>query len=374
MKRLLLLLFLVCTQCHAATTYYVRSTDGNDSDDGESVGNAWLTIQKAADTITTGSTCLICADGTYLPATTIDFDTNGGGVVFKGCAADGTDDNTVATISGMGGSGYLVALNHASGSGSFYNLRFTQAKSDAFHFDDGSNYRFFNCEIDNATSDGIHVSDSTVGGTLTDCHIHSNGAKGFNQSAATRGNFGIMRCTINGNGGNGLDTEFLYIYNSIVFDNGGVGLSIDGANARVVNTTIFSNSGDGIDCAVQNAGQLIAHNTILRSNGGYGINTSSSDVQHYYPLKNLCSHNNTSGHIDINGGNFPDAGSSSHVYEDPSFVSESGTIDLTPENSNLYKTIAFATGATSYEYIGAIQPQCAGGGGDKYPYPRFRGY
>jgi len=58
--RLTFVLFLLSASLASATQYYVKTT-GNDSLDGLSIGNAWLTIQKAANTMTAGDTVTISA-------------------------------------------------------------------------------------------------------------------------------------------------------------------------------------------------------------------------------------------------------------------------------------------------------------------------
>lgn len=64
---LLIAVLIAWQACPAwATTYYVR-TDGNNSNAGttDSAGGAWLTIQKAADTMVAGDTVII-GNGTYV--------------------------------------------------------------------------------------------------------------------------------------------------------------------------------------------------------------------------------------------------------------------------------------------------------------------
>ena len=68
------------------TTYYVAKT-GNDSDDGSS-GYPWLTVQKAADTLTAGQTCYIKA-GTYNEHITIaNSGSSGNFIVFENYQTD----------------------------------------------------------------------------------------------------------------------------------------------------------------------------------------------------------------------------------------------------------------------------------------------
>lgn len=70
------LLVTLLAQPATATTYYIR-TDGNNSNAGttDSAGGAWLTIQKAADTMVAGDTAIV-GDGTYVSGN-IAFSTSG---------------------------------------------------------------------------------------------------------------------------------------------------------------------------------------------------------------------------------------------------------------------------------------------------------
>ena len=125
-------------------TYYVRSSGGNDGNTGLSFALGWATIQFAADTAVAGDLVLICADGTHLPTATIDIDINTGTdasrITFRGAAADGTDNGTVATISGASlGSGYIV--NVAANTVDYVtveNLRFTGGPSTGFYHRNGA--------------------------------------------------------------------------------------------------------------------------------------------------------------------------------------------------------------------------------------------
>lgn len=72
----LLVVLLFCSiGVSSATDYYV-STSGNNSLNGTSIGNAWLTLNKAADTVVAGDTAYI-VNGTYYPPNNIDFKNSG---------------------------------------------------------------------------------------------------------------------------------------------------------------------------------------------------------------------------------------------------------------------------------------------------------
>ena len=80
----------------------------------------------------------------------------------------------------------------------------------------------------------------------------------------------------------------------------------------------FANTGDGLSI-LSSSDTVQVYNNIFRSNGGYGINTSTGTLGQFFYLDYNCSNNNTSGHIDINGGTLP---GSNNVLTNPYFKVE----------------------------------------------------
>jgi len=348
-------------------TYYVRSSGGNDGNDGLSFGNGWATVQHAADTVIAGDTVLVCADGNHTPSLTIDFDattgTSGSRITFRGAGATGDDDGTVATISGSSlGAGFIIDATGSIDYVDFENLRITGGPSSGFNQQSGSAvWSFRNCRFDNNTNYGF-ISSWSTGPQFYDCEFDNNGSDGLAGYIA-----GAYRCSFHDNTGDGYQAYTESISFCVSYDNGNDGFRFDSLDSSGIahNLTSFGNGSDGIYI---NSSQSTITNSIVFDNGAYGINATATGQGATYI--NICSHSNTTAHCNWNGGTIPGSG---HVLEDPSFVSVTdGAEDLTPQNTNLYKTITM-TGGTSYEYIGAIQPQ-ASAGGDKYPYPRARRY
>lgn len=356
-------------------TYYVRQSGGSDSNDGLSFANGWATIQKAADTAVAGDLVLICADGTYTPSVTINFNTNKHSgddpIIFRGAASDGTDDGTQATISGssLGASDDLIDLSISGGGvNRFENLRFTGATQyNIYKSTSAANVIILkNCRVDNASSHGIYFGNPSDLLEIYDTEIDSNGGAGVTGfSSTSRANVTAIRSCIHDNSGNGVEVgqRFRFI-DCLIYDNGDCGIYIaasSGTGTRshyIVNCVFFNNTNHGVKTNGGDCWYRIS-NCIFRSNGGYAINSQTGQILSF-SCENICSHNNTSGHIDINGGTLPGSG---HVLEDPGFASETdGSEDFTPSNTNLSISKAFAAGGTTYFYIGAIQPQATSGG------------
>ena len=90
----------------------------------------------------------------------------------------------------------------------------------------------------------------------------------------------------------------------------------------------FGNTGDGIEMDADTS-NVILENNVFRTNGGYGVNTNTGTLNAFLSWKNNCSNNNTSGHIDINGGTMP---GTDNLTVDPEFESEvDGSEDFTPD-------------------------------------------
>lgn len=268
-------------------TYYVRSTDGDDGDTGLSVALAWATLQKAFDTAVAGDTVLICNDGTHTPAATVDVDTNAGtdghsGLIrFRGCAADGTDDGTKATISGASAA-YLFkdgVTNNQVDFVSWENLILDGATYELIYCGYRQHgLRLLNCELKNAGRDGVRLK--TYGDlALVNCNIHSNTGAGLGQTGPDSGWYTLFNCDVHDNGSHGVSAGYLMnLHCCRVYDNGGHGLHAYGyqIKAACYNSVVYGNTGSGVyfgDATITNLWD--SGNNIFHSNGGWGVNLNN---------------------------------------------------------------------------------------------------
>ncbi|OPL13112.1 MAG: hypothetical protein AVO39_11100 [delta proteobacterium MLS_D] len=310
-------------------TYYTSSSA---TGGGDGSINDEFTLQEAADTAVAGDVVLIKADGTYSPTATIDFDTNAGSgnsqIEFKGCASDGTDDDTRATIDGASISSAPI-FKTITGGLQFKNLVLQNGTSHNVDHSNGSPEIWENCRFTGATYEGFYDSHS-IDHTLKfiECEVDNNGRKGYGNNATDRGGTWWIRCSIHDNVSHGIaeadrSGNRILIIDCLIYDNGGDGICDDGyratLNVMIKGCTIFGNGGDGIDYGAGSAAYSInIESCIIRSNGGYGINTNTGNTN-FALLKNCCFSNNTSGAVDINSGT---PWGSDNITSDPKFVSE----------------------------------------------------
>ncbi len=349
-----------------------------------SIGDPY-TDQELFDNVdgSTNALGLMMNTGVYTPAATLNFDINAGTLllpnVIRGANADGSDDGTIATISGsgLGASDDLFDIG-LSMSLILENLRITAATRYNIYTDQAIFLDIINCIIDSATSHNFYsISSASIHRFYKTDIYGSTGGSGIDVNVAARGGYSFYRCSIHDNNSHGVRdgasnvrTKQFNIIDSLIYDNGGDGLNLELLGANYILPCIrgcvfFGNTGDGV--AISNtAGDLIFENNIGRSNGGYFINTNTGTIKQIKSCKNNCSHNNTSGHIDINGGTLPGTG---NITADPLFTSEvDGSEDFSLQagspclNTAIDAGILTAGGGTSYRDIGAVQ-RVAGAGG-----------
>ena len=357
------------------TTYYATHNAAGGGA-GTSVGDPF-TLQELFDTVTSSDLGLICNTGTYTPSAQIDVDNgaNAGTVSartqIRGAASDGTDDGTIATISGssLGASTDLISIDI-----NYYyiaNLRITGAtRYNVYSDSDGSIWE--NCRLDNATSHGFWQQTNLDTTIFKVCEVDNNGGAGYTGAFDSRG-CGIWEsCSIHDNGSFGLKlTPVGRMIDTLVFKNGGDGVRIDmnshsTENGAIINCTIDGNTGDGIDSVSSTiaSDSMTIADTIISNNGGYGINLNSMSINGFQ-MSFLCvptsTGQNSSGQI--SSGSLP----ANTVTDNPDFVDRTtaGSEDYTPQGTGLKVTRSpiSGVGGDSYKWIGAIRPDTAGGGG-----------
>lgn len=156
------------------TTYYVDGVDGNDANAGtsEGSGNAWATIQKAADTVVAGDNVYVKGNGTYAESVTLA--TAGTAALPIAWAGYTTtpDDEGIATIDPAAGDCVTGSTIHWQ---FWSNFRFT---GGTVGYDDqfADDLMFYNCEFDNNSGDGFNGDNDAK---FVRCSFHNNGGFGI---------------------------------------------------------------------------------------------------------------------------------------------------------------------------------------------------
>ncbi len=241
-------------------TYYLSDATGNDTDNGSTEALAWLTIDKAMNTVAAGDKVWVKADGTYSGNATIDTPgTVGSEIVFEGYTTT-TGDGGQATMLGVLLEGALpgdLALYV------FKNMIFdADGNNRAVNLGTTTDITWRNCKFTNGTLEGITADKINV---FYDCEFHDNSA------ICTKVKFGgaFINCKFYNNGTIGLDPAGQYTcYNCIFFSNGTY--AIDGPDdpdhtSVVINCTF---DGDGKDTTkgIYNNAAIAGGSTIAVNN------------------------------------------------------------------------------------------------------------
>lgn len=235
MKRLFGLLVCLAALLCTGATYYVR-TDGHNTADGtqdsaDTTHGAWLTVQKAVDTITGGDTVLI-ADGTYAEGTLLTVRTALTDYPSMVYICSQSADPTKVTIKSSGG-GSSENTRIGSANVTWSNVTFsTAAASDTsvIRLRNSTNGWWYGCNFvlasPNAGVKGIYVLVNTA---LTNQHfINCN----ITQTGNTNSCDGIYLTACNG----------FELTGSTITIPGGYGIEAVNAlsNMKFLNNSVFS--------------------------------------------------------------------------------------------------------------------------------------
>jgi hypothetical protein len=341
------------------------------------VGGALATISAAKAGAIAGNTVWCKATGTYTVTTALSCTTqNGNPITFVGYTATHGDNGQVTWTTSTNSINLIEAGSGNPWGWAFFNFNFTNTAGtpgDCFHakssvgqmfharncimngFRTGVygnysvDYSFLgflleNCIIENATVDGIFVSDTVVvlGGS-----IHNCGGQGIRM-----------------NMGRGGASRFVVAVDVIIRNNTGAGIRYDGTDSYsypvIVNCDIYENA-DGVN--IDNAGSaggIVCWNTILDSNSAYAFNMSNSTgFQGIFSFITNALRNNTSGNYNNTPGDVSDT---DVILSASPFTSPTTDMSL---NSTSGGGAACKTAATPSPNrdIGAEQSAGSGGGG-----------
>lgn len=223
-----------------------------------------------------------------------------------------------------------------------------------------SNITISNSEITTSTSHAVYNTGATV---LLGDYIHDNTGDGFRYAAGAsnaRGPTIAAYSIFYNNGGNGLTNP--------------IGTLASGNNQDpfiwfiLINNDISNNTGDGVN-VTGGAQSIQAWNNIITSNGGYGINFTSSNAAQMNAVLNNAFYSNTSGSyvnvftvgdVILTGVPYTSAGSNF-------------TLNSTSGAGAACKNAGFPgvlnAGGTGYTDIGALRHQDPSGGGGAVGFP-----
>jgi hypothetical protein len=167
---------------------------------------------------------------------------------------------------GLTGQNYLVRFKNCKFTGFAIGLALGYIGS--VHFN-ASCLFFENCEITGCSSHGVELSGSNF---LIGCYIHGNGGDGVHITSTNSGTSATGAC---------------HFERCVIYNNTGNGIFMDQQNPstqimtwpEVINCAIVANNGDGIQLnsgAGNNFNAFVVANTIIESQGGYGINNVHS--------------------------------------------------------------------------------------------------
>lgn len=152
--------FVVPTPGGIGTTYYVAKT-GNDSNSGTTLGNAWLTIQKAANTLQPGDTVFVKAGTYYEQVVPTRSGTSSAWISYKTYSSDLVVINGSGKDLGSSRSGSVQGLFYVNGK-SFISVEgFSLTNSTAMGasiYGVSDNVILKNLKISETQSSGVFVS------------------------------------------------------------------------------------------------------------------------------------------------------------------------------------------------------------------------
>jgi Periplasmic copper-binding protein (NosD) len=262
------------------TTYYCNYSTGNDSTGTGSSGSPWQTPGKGLASISPYDILGLQNTSPFQVGTGLSFTGSGsftydGVTRIVGCTTT-VGDGGMATILSTGA---ITALTFTGGGGRIENLIFdgnTRTGTIGIAFNGDYQNSAINCQVKNQSSYGVYLQGgdnaSIIGIDVSGC-----GAAGI---LSTTPNASIDGCKSHANAGAGIMvTGSCSIKNSTIYANTGssayhgilVGFVIP---IEIVGCTIDGNGGDGIQLT-----NYLIHNGILNNiltrNGGYGINTAA---------------------------------------------------------------------------------------------------
>jgi hypothetical protein len=286
--------------------YYVRKS-GSDANDGASPATAWLTVDKAANTLVAGDWVYVGAGVYDEQVTPANSGTASDPIRFV-ADTDGsqTGDAGSVEITDSGGTQEVIlveAKNYieffgfkisggldgavwdlASVGGLLEQCEVTGSADRGIDVNTDSELTITDCEVHTITNEALYVHAGATA-TLTGTDLHDNGKYGMRINAATA-TINASQCRIYSNGGrHGIYMEDgnVTLINCLLYDNDD-GINVVSGGSQVLtlwHCTIDSHPGAGIQ---QDSGASFIRNCIITNNTGAGLALTGGSMDHAYSL------------------------------------------------------------------------------------------
>lgn len=326
---------IVSVAANAATLDRACGSSATLSGGTYAVGGALATISKAFAAAALSNTIYIKATGSYTVTATLTLTgQNPTGFFFIGYTTTRGDNGQFTWTTATNSTPLMTSGGSDPAGFVFQNIKFTNTagtKDVALH--GGLSSQIFDVRFVNCTFDGLKSATTAyVGGTsfnliqvvFDSCEIKNCTTHGVACSAGTY----FLACIIHDNTtdgihitaiGSGFNSSGIYLERTVVYNNGGKGINFaeampigNGDPVLVcVNSAVLNSTSDGIFITAQTGTAiypfLMLVNTIIDSNGGFGINNAAATMG-VMLMRNCAFRSNTSG--DVTGtGVIKDAGS-----------------------------------------------------------------
>lgn len=274
-------------------TYYVSAASGSDADSGLTEALAWLTIDKAMNTVAAGGHVYIKNDGNYNEVATVDtVGTLAAPIVFEGYSSV-TGDNGVATIDAQNTRANCIADSLAGTTVLHYvfkNLRFTDSTSHGVNL--ANRVHFYRCKFDSCNGNGANLGNAW----FIQCEFSNNITGSQNINTGTVHFFVGCRIYRNTTEGCKLSTGHIILFCCEFFSTGSSSVTSGSAtSALVINCTFDGDSKDSTENYQATTNQvptLILNNILYDAIAGL-TNQVAQGVQNYPSFFNLVNANTT---------------------------------------------------------------------------------
>lgn len=330
--------------------WYVNGDGGNNSITGDSVANAWDTVQYAFDKIADGTVndgdeiriCKTSDDAThYGIGTALNPAWNDKEITITGANASGLVDNTQVILTATASITAIIDIGANECEKMVWaNLHFDGADTATYCVQsaiDNHYQKWLNCRFSQATSHGVYKLTNYW--DFANCRFDNNGGDGMRMDATSYASH--YKCLFDNNAACGVDTgtENAFRHNwfeCVFYNNGTIGFDCSGSGSIICNCIFDDNGAAGLKdrgASIQTcrAGNIYSNNALA----GVEYYTTTDSVafnELFYNNRHDTEDNNGSGAADADG-----IGELGHIInyiagasaENPNYANAS-SFDFTP--------------------------------------------